>query len=255
MPSRLHEALIDKTLQGHLVGHVSRDSTAILGREKPAPKSHQAATPKRRRGRPRKAEQRLDKAPRRLARQSSMILPEMLADLPRTCDVGVKRDARGHQESWSGYKLHIDAADGGVPLSCILTSASLHDSQVAIPLATLTAARVTNLHDLMDSACDAPEIRAHSESLGHVAIIDANPRSASRKLERKTAARAQRTVGHVCAEQLRYRERTTVERVKGRLKDEFGARQVRVRGHPKVLCHLMFGIVALAVSQLMRLLN
>ena len=87
------------------------------------------------------------------------------------------------------------------------------------------AARVTNLHDLMDSAYDAPEIRAHSESLGHVAIIDANPRSASRKLERKTAARAQRTVGHVYAEQLRYRERTTVERVKGRLKDEFGARK------------------------------
>ena len=157
-----------------------------------------------------------------------MILPEMLADLPRTCDVGVKRDAKGHQESWSGCKLHIDAADGGVPLSCILTSASLHDSQVAIPLATLTAARVTNL---------------------------ANPRSASRKLERKTAARAQRTVGHVYAEQSRYRERTTVERVKGRLKDEFGARQVRLRGHAKVLCHLMFGIVALAVSQLMRLLN
>ena len=184
-----------------------------------------------------------------------MILPERLADLPRTCDVGVKRDAKGHQESWNGYKLHVDAADGGVPLSCILTSASLHDSQVAIPLATLTAARVTNLHDLMDSAYDAPEIRAHRESLGHVAIIDANPRSASRKLERKTAARAQRSVGHVYAEQLRYRERTTVERVKGRLKDEFGGRQVRVRGHAKVLCHLMFGIVALAVSQLMRLLN
>ena len=222
LPSRLHEALIDKTLRDHLVGHVSRDSTAILGREKPAPKSHQAATPKRRRGRPRKGEQRLDKAPRRLARQSTcqsnMILPEMLADLPCTCDVGVKRDAKGHQESWSGYKLHIDAADGGVPLSCILTSASLHDSQVAIPLATLTAARVTNLYDLMDSAYDAPEIRAHSESLGHVAIIDANPRSASRKLERKTAARAQRAVGHVYAEQLRYRERTTVERVNGRLK-------------------------------------
>ena len=64
LPSRLHEALIDKTLRDHLVGHVSRDSTAILGREKPAPKPHQAATPKRRRGRPRKGEQRLDKAPR-----------------------------------------------------------------------------------------------------------------------------------------------------------------------------------------------
>ena len=30
------------------------------------------------------------------------------------------------------------------------------------------------------------------------------------------------------------RERSTVERVNGRLKDEFGARQVRVRGHSKV---------------------
>ena len=50
------------------------------------------------------------------------------------------------------------AADGGIPLSCMLTSASLHDSQVAIPLATMTAQRMTNLYDLMDSAYDAPEI-------------------------------------------------------------------------------------------------
>ena len=42
---------------------------------------------------------------------------------------------------------------------------------------------------------------------------------------------------------------TTVERVYARLKDEFGGRHVRVRGHAKVLCHLMFGILALAVSQ------
>ncbi len=43
LPSRLHEALIDKTLRDHLVGHVSRDSTAILGREKPAPKPRATA--------------------------------------------------------------------------------------------------------------------------------------------------------------------------------------------------------------------
>ena len=62
------------------------------------------------------------------------------------------------------------------------TSASLHDSQVAIPLATMTDARVTNLYDLMDSAYDAAEIREHSEALGHVAIIDvpaAMPRASS----------------------------------------------------------------------------
>ena len=175
LPSRLHEALIDKTLRDHLVGHVSRDSTAIEGREKPTPKPCKPTVPKRRRGRPRKSEQR-PKASRRLERQLRMTPAEMLDELPRACDVGVKQGAKGHRESWVGYKLHIDAADGGIPLSCILTSASLHDSQAAIPLATMTAERVTNLYDLMDSAYDAPEIKAHSASLGHVAIIDVNPR-------------------------------------------------------------------------------
>ena len=260
LPNRLHEALIEKTMQGHLVGHVSRDSTAIKGREKPTPK--RPAKPKRGRGRPRRGEQR-PKQHRRLQRQPEMTLPQMLEDLPHACDVGVKRNAKGYQESWVGYKLHIDAADGAVPLSCILTSASLHDSQAAIPLATLTATRVTNLYDpgsgpgqaLMDSAYDAPEIRAHSESLGHVALIDVNPRNAARKLELKTETQAQRAAGHGYPEHLRYRERTTVERVNGRLKDEFGARQIRVRGHAKVLCHLMFGILALTVTQLLRLLS
>ena len=76
----------------------------------------------------------------------------MLADLPRACDVGAKRNAKGHTTSWIGYKLHVDTADGGIPISCIMTSASTHDSQVAIPLGTLTAGRVENLYDLMDAA-------------------------------------------------------------------------------------------------------
>ena len=38
-----------------------------------------------------------------------------------------------------------------------------------------------------------------------------------------------------------------------RLKDEFGGRHLRVRGHGKAYCHLMFGILALSVSQLLRL--
>ena len=36
-----------------------------------------------------------------------MTLPQMLEDLPRACDVGVKRNAKGYQESWVGYKLPI----------------------------------------------------------------------------------------------------------------------------------------------------
>ena len=255
LPSRLHEALIENTMQEQLVGHVSRDATAIEGREKPTPKPKQPAKPKRKRGRPRKGEER-PKEPSRLQRQQQMTLPEMLDDLPHACDVGTKRNAKGYQESWIGYKLHIDAGDGGIPLSCILTSASVHDSQVAIPLATMTAARVINLYDLMDAAYDAAEIRAHSEALGHVPIIDVNPRNdAALKRDRQQEAKARRALGQVYAKDVRYRERSTVERVNGRLKDEFGARQVRVRGHSKVLCHLMFGVLALTVDQLLRFVN
>jgi transposase len=49
--------------------------------------------------------------------------------------------------------------------------------------------------------------------------------------------------------------RTTVERSYGRLKDEFGARQVRVRGHCKVHAHIMFGILALFADQLLKLVT
>ena len=64
-----------------------------------------------------------------------------------------------------------------------------------------------------------------------------------------------RRVGHKTAETLRYNERSTVERVNARLKDEFGGRVVRVRGHAKVMCHLMFGILALTANQMMILVT
>jgi Transposase DDE domain len=55
------------------------------------------------------------------------------------------------------------------------------------------------------------------------------------------------------AQQPRYRERTMVERVNARINDEFGGRTIRVRGHAKVMAHLMFGILALTVDQLLRI--
>lgn len=58
--------------------------------------------------------------------------------------------------TWTGYKLHVDVADGVIPSSCLLTSASLHDNQIAILLAALTAARVTSLCDVIDCAYTCP---------------------------------------------------------------------------------------------------
>ena len=213
-----------------------------------------AVEQKRKRGRPKKGEIVTPKEPRRLERQASQTLPQMLADLPNACSIGTKRNAKGHTTSWTGYKLHIDTADGDIPISCLLTSASLHDSQVAIPLALITATRVTNLYDLMDSAYDAPEIRAQSIALGHVPIIDANPRRGG-KAAHEAEARAKRRAGYKTAEDIRYNERSGAERVNSALKDSYGGRSVRVRGHAKVFCHLMFGVVALTVEQLMRLVT
>ena len=254
LANRLHETLIARTMDGHLVEHISRDATAIEAREKPAPKPKAAKPKRRKRGRPRKGEARA-KEPSRLERQLTMSLPQMLADLPRACDVGSKRNAKGHTTSWIGYKLHVDTADGGIPVSCIMTSASTHDSQVAIPLGTLTAGRVENLYDLMDAAYDSIEIWAHSILLGHKPIIDVNPRrSVDMQEALKQEKKARRTLGLVFPEERRYVVRSGSERINGRLKDEFGGRHVRVRGYDKVLAHLMFGMTVLTASQLMRLI-
>ena len=258
LPSRLHEALIQDTHSDRLVGHISRDSTAIEAREKPAKSDKPAAEakPKLKRGRPRKGELRPPPPPSRIERQRGMTLAAMLADLPRACDVGAKRNAKGFKETWIGYKLHIDTADGDIPISCVLTAASVHDSQLAIPLATITAGRVTNLYDLMDSAYDVAAIKQHSRDLNHVPIIDINPRATpGLKQELAEEAKRLRRVGHRMAEQVRYGERSAAERVNGGLKDNHGGRTVRVRGPDKVMCHLMFGVLSFTVLQLVRLVT
>jgi hypothetical protein len=252
LPERVHQTLIDRHLGEQLVGHISRDSTAISAREKPEKKPTPIEKEPKKRGRPKKGEERI-KEPTRLDRQAAgQRLPDMLVDLPKACNVGTKRNSKGHTTSWIGYKLHIDAADGGIPISCILTSASMHDSQAAIPLAEITHGRVTSLYDMMDAAYDAPQIKAHSRALGHVPIIDPNPRSKAKKEELEAEVKRRKKANYTVAEDNRYNERSTVERVNGRIKDEFGACMVRVRGHAKVMAHLMFGILVLTVDQLMK---
>ncbi|CAC9525128.1 hypothetical protein [uncultured Gammaproteobacteria bacterium] len=251
LPERVHESLIKKSYKAEIVGHNSRDSTAIEAREKPLKKENVKKVAKKR-GRPKKGEERI-KEPTRLEKQAAgMGLSDMLDDLPSACDVGTKKNSKGYKTSWIGYKLHIDSADGGIPISCVLTSASVHDSQVAIPLAKISHERVTNLYDLMDSAYDAPQIHQLSRELGHIPLIDKHPRrDKALKAEIKAENKRCRIAGYQTAETVRYKERSTVERVNGRLKDEYGGRVVRVKGAAKVMCHLMFGILALTSNQMM----
>ena len=260
LPACVHEAVIAENLSEEIISHISRDATEIEAREKPARKTNTEGEcdekkPDRKRGRPKKGEEKV-KEPTRLERQRGMTLEEMLKDLPRQCDIGTKTNSKGFKETWIGYKLHLDAADGQIPTGCILTSASTHESQVALPLATMTSQRVINLYDLMDSAYDAPIIREHSKSLGHVPIIDVNPRGdAKLKEELKAEAGRLELIHFELPEDHRYKERTNVERVYGRLKDEFGGRMIRVRGWAKVMTHLMFGVLALTADELLRLVD
>lgn len=187
LAERTHEALVQGHLGGEWIGHLSRDGTAIEARERPAPPRRtepaadvSPATP-RKRGRPRRGDIRppAQESPR--ARQRRQTRVEMISKLPTDGDRGTKCNAQGYKVCWNGYKLHRDTADCGVPISALLSSASMHDSRAAIPLSRVGAQRVTNLYDLMDAAyACSHELREDSRSLGHVPLIDHNPRGAKR---------------------------------------------------------------------------
>lgn len=258
LPQQLHAALVEATQKERLIGHVARDSTAIPARER-FPESQRMEKKKKKVRKPKRAKGSFAKAKAsergtRVERQRKQKLPQMLNDLPRQCDIGVKKTSQGHEQYWRGYKLHLDVADGQIPISAILTSASVHDSQVAIPLMTMTSQRVTHLYELMDSAYDADPIHEHSKQLQHVPIIAPHPRRGTKKPSPLPKVFPDKPTPEMSpAQQERYKERTMSERVNARLKDEFGASQIRVRGAVKIMAHLMFGVIALTVDQWLRL--
>jgi hypothetical protein len=95
-----------------------------------------------------------------------------------------------------------------------------------------------------------------SRQLEHIPLIDMHPRRDKAIKDELTDEKKRcLLVGHKTAEAIRYNERSTVDRVNARLKDEFGGRVVRVRGHAKVMCHLMFCLLALTANQMMILVT
>lgn len=261
LPAMAHEALIRQHLGSTVIGHIARDSTAIHARERAQYSATQTAAlneakaakavkkaktdiaPKRR-GRPPAGAVAADKAkPRsRIPAQLLQTPAQALADLPQLCNKGKKRNAQGHFNTWVGYKLHLDVACCGVPITLALTSASVHDNQVSVPLARLSAQRVTSLYTLMDAAYDSEPLRQLERELGHVPIVSINARGRSNPPTLDDA------------EKKRFGERTVVERINSRLKDSFGCASMWVKGHTKVLCHTTFAVLAVSVDALMRLM-
>jgi IS5 family transposase len=116
-----------------------------------------------------------------------MSIPEMLADLPKGCDVGGKNNSKGNPEWWVGFSELIEK-----------------------------------------TVIDA----------GKVPIIDPKkPRSGE-------------IVQLDPAKKERYKIRTSVQRTNSTIKDDFGGRCVRVRGHEKVSAHLFFGLLAMTALRL-----
>jgi hypothetical protein len=82
LPERVQQAFIQKSYAHELVGHISRDSTAIEAREKPVKKMNVEPEAKLR-GRPKQDETRVKPQTRIEKQAAGQTLPEMLDNLPR----------------------------------------------------------------------------------------------------------------------------------------------------------------------------
>ena len=238
----IHEDIIHGYVGDVLLEHISRDATAIPAREKAVAKawSDENEKPKKR-GRPKKGEEP-QTPPKRTELQPHMTLDEMLADLPKDCDYGTKKNSKGVKETWRGYKLHLDVDDHGIPLSYILTSASTHDSQAAIPLETMTTQRVCSLYSLMDAGYVSSDISNFVQSCGKVPVI------APKKPRGGELIPLDPPKAH------RFKNRTVVERANARVKDDLAGSGFRFRGALKVGTHLGISILVLAAEQIARYL-
>lgn len=253
LPEKVHQSLISDVYGSKIIGHIVKDSTPINAREFYKKKE---GCPKERRKLLNKKQARERKAGHsRKQKQLKQNLDTMLQELPHICDAGAKKSSSGLTNSWKGYKFHIAISDECIPISAILTSASLNDSEVAIPLAEKTNQLVDNFYDLMDSAYDSPEIKEHSRFLGHVPIIDSRSRNPYQKEQKKAEQKRKGILRAFTAEDIRYRERFPKERCNALLKDSYGGRTIWYRGPTKVFCHLMFGVLAMTATTLIKLVQ
>ena len=285
LPERAHAAVIEASQAGRLIGHIARDSTAIAVRERP-PRLVRPAKPAKRqkRGRPRKSEARpaVTKPPRRLALQPTMSLEAMLADLPRACSIGTPLVS-------AGGGTPRDITKSGAATSCMsMLPMATSRSAACSPARTCTTAKSPfrwrrsppaaspaslirrllgpdgqRLRSHRDPRAQPPgsprsPLRGVGRNLGPWSafrgpLIDTVARSAAQKADCEAETRARRTINLPTAEAVRFKARTASERIFGRLKDQAGGSTIRVRGPTKVMCHLMFGILVVAVDQINRL--
>ena len=254
---KTHQIFIKEYLSDTLFFYNSTDSAAIDVREKPL-KKEKVPKVKKKRGRKRKDDlsPSVPKEPSVCNQQLAMdSTAKMLAPISTSTDIGRKINAKGNGYAWIGGKLHLGVVDGDIPITALYTCASVHDSQVAIPVINETTRRVEYLYDLCDKAYHSEPIVAFSKGCGHTPIIDINPRNCE---ETKIAIEGDKLLtkmGFTTPMSNHYNHRSSVERVNSYLKDSFGCKHIYVKGATKVASHLMFGVLALCIHQSIKLLT
>ncbi|MDD5075912.1 MAG: transposase [Sphaerochaetaceae bacterium] len=234
-PSSLHGRVVQayaKSLDRLAVGHLSIDSTIVEAREKPVRTRVPKAKPPKKRGR--KAKGSLDEQQHRerQAQQEQERIAYLqesfetsLGKLELRCSVTAKQNSKGKKQWFIGYKAHLATDDHGVPMSFAVTGASVHDSQVAVPLMKKTRETADFLYALLDKGYISPVINDYVGMIGRKAIID---RRAYKGVVADPLDQAS---------QQRYGARTTVERTNSELKDGYLPDVIYKRG-----CHARYEI-------------
>lgn len=258
--TKAHDMFIENYLSETLFFYHSIDATAVEHREK-AVKQKKEVKPKRRQGRPRKGEEGPPKKPSILQQQEQMAdVREMLSLIKTACDTSIKQNSKGNRHRWTGGKLHLAVVDGDIPVTALYSSASVHDSSLALPLIKQSSQKVNYLYDLADAAYDYRIIKEYSMLHNHRPIIDINPKN-SKKLKAQIALdkSEKKILGaldiYKDSDELHYNQRSSVERVNAYLKDSYGCSKIYYKGAQKVASVFAFAVLSVCITQSLKLLT
>ena len=113
--------MVVETHEDELVGHVSRDSTAIETRERPVNrrKIPKCRTNPERSGDAPRRERSGPKSLLKIEKQVDRSSEESLAALNKEAAWGGKKNSSGNTHYWKGGKLHLDVTDNGLPVTAL----------------------------------------------------------------------------------------------------------------------------------------
>lgn len=220
IPDKIHQSLISTHCGTELYEHLSFDASSI----EVAEKAHAS-----------------DKKERTVKMQQTQTTAKILSDLPMKCNFGIKKNSNGKIYQWKGYKLHAVVNEYNVPITAVVTAASVHDSLCAIPLVRMTEGLVNGLYYLADKGYDAAAIRNEIRLFEKVPLIDFK------------RDRSGKTSGEFIGNQInRYKKRTYVESHFSQLKMNYLPRYILYRGIEKVRGFLNIALAVIAAAQIIK---